>query len=431
MKDALILTTLDVAGRQNNREHHAIAALAERAGTLTVVYRMRGRAGQGPGALIANEVREHVEDGVRYIGVSPPLNPPEGRARALAGGNLDRPALPRRALGTALDTAGILRDLFSMRSLEQAARYALGDKTSVLCEAFGPWAVLAAAGLRRSNRIGRLVYIDRDYEPGFMAAAPRRHWAEHAERRAARTADLTLSIGTRLAGRFAGVPGAQVMLSPTGVDTARFAPRIRKSPEPHLIYVGQVAPWSGLSEVLAALPDIVPHHPRLKLTILGPSEPGFERWFRQQIADSGQSSRVDWPGERSRDEVAAALNRAGIGLATFRPTPLRAYAAPLKVLEYMASGLPVLSTAGTEAGDLVDRTGTGAATSCDPQAIARAAIALLNNATTYAEMSGAGTAAARLHDWSLVMSWEWQMITEPDLASLQMRRAAVPEGMHP
>ena len=155
------------------------------------------------------------------------------------------------------------------------------------------------------------------------------------------------------------------------------------------------------------------------------------------VADSQSleaALRAALPGKSVKDaaaEVAAALNRAGIGLATFRPTPLRAYAAPLKVLEYMASGLPVLSTKGTEAGDLVDRTGTGAATSCDPQAIARAAIGLLNNATAYAEMSGAGTAAARLHDWSLVMSWEWQMITEPDLASLQMRRAAVPEGMHP
>ncbi|MEI4485369.1 glycosyltransferase family 4 protein [Frigidibacter sp. MR17.14] len=424
MRQALILTTLDIASRQNNREHHAIAALASRVERLVVVYRRRGL--EGGSALAGAPPRIETRAGVTYVGVTPPLTPREGLARDLT-------AVRRRgaaALALGLDGLGVLRDIATILALRRAAARALAPRLGpALCEAFGPWAVTAALPLRRAGRIGRLVYVDRDYEPGFMATAPRRLWAARIERHAAARADLTLSIGARLAARFADVPGARVALSPTGVDAARFRPRLRALPEPHLLHLGQLAPWSGIEDLLAALPRIAPPPAGLRLTLIGPAEPGYAARLRGLItAAATPHLRIDWPGEIARDEVPGVLDRAGIGFAVFRPVPLRCHAAPLKVLEYFAAGLPVLALEGSEAGDLVAATGTGRLAPCTPEGIAAAVQALLADAGGYAAASARGPEVARGHDWARVMAAEWERIGAP-LGAEPHLRAAGPVGL--
>ncbi|MFC2968279.1 glycosyltransferase family 4 protein [Acidimangrovimonas pyrenivorans] len=410
MKHLLVLTTLDVRGRRNNREHHVIRELSRRFDRVTVVYRQRGAAGRRLGALIGSGRTQGSEDGVRYIGVDPPLNPPEGTVRALTRQE-GRAGGMRRGLGLVLDTIAIARDEVSLRSLGHAARKALRPGETTICEAFGPWAVRAALPLRRDGRIAALVYVDRDYEPGFVTSPLRRGWAARHERSAAAKADLTLSIGRRLAARLNGIPGARVDLSPTGVDSAFFAGRPREEPRPRLIFVGRVAPWSGIEEALDALALLRPDHPDARLEIFGPVESLYRDRLAARVGELGLASAVDWRGDRPREEVAAALAEAGIGLATFRPHPLRLHAAPLKVLEYMASALPVIALEGSEAGDLVERSGAGLTTACSGAGIAAAVRRLIGEPQLYRDCARAGPATARAHDWGRILAREFELIS--------------------
>lgn len=408
----LIITTVDVLGRRNNREHHVIAHMAPHFDRVIVVFRRRSAAGKRMRELLRSCFETTVQNEVTYVAVDPMLNAPEGTTRdfvARSAGGL------RSVLGQLLDLAGILRDWLTIRALANAARRVVPADT-VVCEAFGPWATAAAHTLKSEQRIRRYIYVDRDFEPGFMTTTLRRKWASRAEARAASQADLTLSIGHRLAARFRGIAGANVHYSPTGVDCAMFAPVLRETPLPHLIFVGQIAAWSGIEEVLAAM-ALLADVPGLRLTVLGPAEAHYRAQLQARIA--AMRSVVDWRGDLPRDQVAEALATAGIGLATFRPHPLRIHAAPLKLLEYMASGLPIIALAGSEAGDFVTRAGVGVTCATDGAAIALAVRRTLDDPVAYAQMSAAGPVAARAHDWSVVLGRELDLLGQLDMLTLK------------
>lgn len=414
MTQLLIITTLDVLGRRNNREHHVIANLAPRFDRVAVVFRRRGRPGKGLRDLLREDIEVIRHGAITYYAVDPKLNPPEGAVRDYVQ---RRDGWPRQAMANALDSAGILRDGLTIRALTRAARQAAAQDVPVLCEAFGPWATAAGLRLRQEGRVEDVVYIDRDFEPGFMTSPLRRAWAARAEARAASQADLTLSIGRRLAARFAGYTGAEVRISPTGVDSAQFMPRSRTKPAPHLVFVGQVAAWSGIEEVLAAMHQLLPEMPDLQLTVVGPCEEGYRRSLAPSVA--ALSGHVDWRGDSSRDQVAAVLDGASIGLATFRPHPLRIHATPLKLMEYLASGLPVIALDGSEAGDIVTASGTGLTCQTTGPAIAATIRRMLADPAGYARMSAAGPPLAAEHDWSKVLDREYALLTQTVLSDRQ------------
>jgi glycosyltransferase involved in cell wall biosynthesis len=110
--------------------------------------------------------------------------------------------------------------------------------------------------------------------------------------------------------------------------------------------------------------------------------------------------------------VVAALAGAGIGLATFRAHPLRIHAAPLKVLEYMASGLPIIALKGSEAGDMVTRAGVGVTCATTGADIAQAVRRMMDDPAAYAAMSAAGPGAAAAYDWGTVLSREREMLAQ-------------------
>jgi len=426
MTDLLLITTLDVAGRQNNREHHAIAELRGGYDRVIVVYRRRGPQGRGLAGLMRSTTDETTRDGVHYVGVDPFLNPADGAVRRQMH-TTGRPSFFKRMLGRAIDTAGILRDILTIRALDRAARDQIRT-TDTNCEAFGPWAARAAESLRRQNRITHYAYIDRDYEPGFMETGLRRAWAARMERRAAMRADLTLSLGNRLAARFAGLPGARVEISRTGVDAARFDPTARRAPSADLVFVGEVAPWSGIEAVIDALPALCRMHPDTTLTVLGPSLPSYRTALDRKIDALGLSSIVVQLGQQTRETVVDCLSQAGVGLAVFRPHPLRIHAAPLKVMEYMASALPVLALRGSEAGDLVERAGVGLTCGAVAGEIADALDVLLSDPERYCRFSEAGPAVAKEHDWSKIMEKEKALLQALYCAPVSSRSAPVGDG---
>lgn len=410
MTDLLLITTLDVIGRQNNREHHVIMHYKAVFDTVTVVYRMRRPASGTWRNFFVSSTNTLKRDSVTYCGVDPSLNPPDGTVRGFSG-PAGKPSIARRSIAYLLDTIAIARDAMSILGLYSAARKRVTGSNTV-CLAFGPWAAKSANMLRRNGIIEKYVFVDRDYEPGFMVSHPRRLWAKWAENGAACGADLTLSIGSRLAQRFAHLKSTDVRVSPTGVDIDFFTAAHSSATRSRLVFIGEIAPWSGCSEALDALRILKDQFPDIQLAILGPALTNFATDLKSKTASLQLDDSVFWYGERPRSEVAEILSNGGIGLAVFRPTPLRIHAAPLKVLEYMASGLPVLALEGSQAGDLVEKTRTGLTCPNTPNGIAEAATKLLNNQKRYLEMSERGPQAAEEFGWSCILERELDTVGE-------------------
>ncbi|EEW24160.1 glycosyltransferase [Rhodobacter ferrooxidans] len=424
MKTLLILTTLDVPGRRNNREHAALRELAPRFDRTIVVFRQRAAAGKPALALLQGRITRRDDAAVTFVAVDPPLNPPEGAVR---GATTQRPSanLLTRLAGQGLDTLAILRDRLTIAALSHAAAQALAglDPADITCEAFGPWAAEAARHLRRQGRLAAYAYIDRDFEPGFVSSPLRRRWVTRMEARAARTADLTLSIGQRLAARHTGTSRHHPVLSPTGVDVGFFTAPQRPPGPLHIVYVGEVAPWSALDLLIAAL-----QHPGLsqaRLSLRGPALPGYRSQLLGLVASSGLGARFDWPGDVDRSEIPPLLAQANLGYCLFRPTPLRCHAAPLKLLEYFAAGLPAIAAPGSEAGDLVARSGAGLLCAPTSAALADALIGFeATPAATRDRMADAAHATALAHDWRDIFAREAVLLA--GLGNARATGSAVP-----
>ena len=123
-------------------------------------------------------------------------------------------------------------------------------------------------------------------------------------------------------------------------------------------------------------------------------------------------------GPRPAEEVPAILARARVAFAASEPVAFRRYACPLKVMESMAAGLPVIVTSGTEAQMIVERHECGLAVPYAVEPLAGAAGALLGDEALHARMRASGIRA------SADLSWERQVARELELISRSLAPCA-------
>jgi glycosyltransferase involved in cell wall biosynthesis len=134
-----------------------------------------------------------------------------------------------------------------------------------------------------------------------------------------------------------------------------------------LVYVGIITRQRGAVEMVDLIGRLDPAL-GARLVLVGRfGEPDLEAELRTMPG----WARVDYRGEQDRTGVQAALGEAVAGLVLWHPTRKHAEGAmPVKLLEYMAAGLPVLASdlpllhevvTGADAGVLVDPFDVGAA----------------------------------------------------------------------
>lgn len=135
-------------------------------------------------------------------------------------------------------------------------------------------------------------------------------------------------------------PGKGVFLS-NGVDATRFTgplppcpAALENIPKPRLMFVGALERWVD-AELLA---EVARAYPQAQLVCIGPRG--------RSLSELAALDNVHLLGERCLQETAACLRHAQLGLL---PYDLRHYSRlvaplrPLKLFEYLAAGLPVVS----------------------------------------------------------------------------------------
>lgn len=138
-------------------------------------------------------------------------------------------------------------------------------------------------------------------------------------------------------------PGRPVTLLPQGVDFDHFhAPLLTGVPEPEhlanisrprILFMGLLAPWVDME----LLEKVAQAYPDASLVLIGP--------VRANIDALRRLANVHFLGQRSYDGIPQYLAHCDAALIPFRTNALTRYVNPLKLLEYMAAGLPVISTA--------------------------------------------------------------------------------------
>lgn len=145
-----------------------------------------------------------------------------------------------------------------------------------------------------------------------------------------------------------GVAKERISILPNPVDTALFLP----PPSPpadasplRLVYVGTLSPWQGLGTLLEAL---VPFRrgAGVALRLVGPAKGLWRGHLRARMRALRVHHLVALEGAMTQAELAPSLQESHVCVA---PLPADARnvvqgCCPIKILEYMAAGRPILST---------------------------------------------------------------------------------------
>jgi len=109
-----------------------------------------------------------------------------------------------------------------------------------------------------------------------------------------------------------------------------------------LLFMGSFFAFSGLDVLIDDLGSHFDAHPDLKLVLVGGGE--LDAQLRATVARRSLESRVIFTGVVPYSSLPAYLASADVAVNPFRPELLTNVALPHKVLQYMAAGVPTVST---------------------------------------------------------------------------------------
>lgn len=146
-----------------------------------------------------------------------------------------------------------------------------------------------------------------------------------------------------------GVSPDKIEVIPNGVDLDLFTYQApRPDPELHplkMLYFGTLSAWQGVDLAIEALDLYCRDFPAM-LTIVGPSRPKQMRSLLRLIDRLGQQEHVQILEPVDQLQLAALMHEADAIVAPLKPNDRNCVqgCCPLKILEGMASGTPVITS---------------------------------------------------------------------------------------
>ncbi|MBS2966051.1 glycosyltransferase [Actinocrinis puniceicyclus] len=231
--------------------------------------------------------------------------------------------------------------------------------------------LIPAARLRRTLSPGRRLAVD--LHEDYVALLDDRAWATGARgvvaRAWARTA-VSLSRGadlTVVADQHVP-PGRAVrrLVVRNLPDLTLLPERCEPDERPRALYVGDVRTSRGLFTMLRAI-ELAPDW---ELDIVGPVAPRDRARLDAWTAESDAAARVRLHGRMPPAAAWRLASGAWAGMSLLSSTPAFESAIPSKIYEYLACGLPVLTSPIRRAAELVEQSRAGAVVADAEQAAA-------------------------------------------------------------
>jgi glycosyltransferase involved in cell wall biosynthesis len=184
-------------------------------------------------------------------------------------------------------------------------------------------------------------------------------WAEQREHETLRAADRIHVVSSALL-RYAGsvAPDVPAAWIPNGADVRRLraaAPLALPSMDGRLVvgFLGSMKPWHGVDQLLEAFAQVHPHNPQASLLLVGAGPKEADVIERAGRAD--MRGHAVCTGHVPHAAVPALLGRFDVAVAPYLPVE-DFYFHPLKIVEYLAAGKPVIYS---DQGDLRALVGPG------------------------------------------------------------------------
>ncbi|MFB9799470.1 glycosyltransferase family 4 protein [Streptomonospora salina] len=177
-----------------------------------------------------------------------------------------------------------------------------------------------------------------------------------------------------------------------------------------VVYLGHLSAARGAAELVEMGRTLRPHGVRVE--IIGAADPGI----RPMLRDAHREEAVEWYGFVPNDQALRMISGALAGVCLLQDTPNYRSSLPTKVVEYMAHGLPVVSTPNPAAVALVNDSAEGDCGTVvpfgDAAAAADAVLQLRSDSALRDRYSATGHAIARA-------AFHWPLQADPFVRQLE------------
>ena len=142
-----------------------------------------------------------------------------------------------------------------------------------------------------------------------------------------------------------GVSSQKITVVPNGCELNEGHPRPELAAKQYLLYFGAIQAWQGIEVLLRAMASLK-DHTQLQLVICCSVKQRRARGYQRLAERLGISEQVKWLFQLSKSELAPWVSNAYLTLAPLVECPrnLDQGCCPLKILESMGAGVPVLAS---------------------------------------------------------------------------------------
>ena len=189
----------------------------------------------------------------------------------------------------------------------------------------------------------------------------------------------------------------KISIIPNGVNNANFYSSME--PSNQIIFSGVMYYHRGVDVLLESVSTVIQKIPDVQFVMLG-SGPEMEKLV-EFTKKNNLSSNVKFLGWVNNKQIPEYLTKSGIGIGPLRVTEVTKDALPIKVLEYMASYLPILAVNGTLSSDIL-KDGENGYFVKDGNELAEKIIYLLQNQKLRIKMGQKSRDIVEKYDWKII-----------------------------
>ena len=191
-----------------------------------------------------------------------------------------------------------------------------------------------------------------------------------------------------------------ISIVPNGIDLSIFQDQ-NSSDSKTIIFSGAMYHHRGLDVLLEAAPKVIEKIPDVKFILLGDG-PEIEK-LKKIVKEKNISENVVFKGWIEREKVPAELSQATVGIGPLKLTTVTENALPIKVLEYMAAGLPVIAKIGTLPKEVLENEKNGFFVD-EPLDLAEKIVTILENEEKRRKMSEESIKMIEKFSWEKIVT---------------------------
>jgi glycosyltransferase involved in cell wall biosynthesis len=232
----------------------------------------------------------------------------------------------------------------------------------------------------------------KDYLPA-IARRPLAALVRHLEPRLARGESGLIFADDAIAAAFAGFRGPKATLfNFPGRELIERGAAVSRMRRPVVLYLGGMERNRGAALMMAAFAEVAAQMPEARLLIVGHFMPaGLEGEMMADAERRGIDHAVTFTGRVPFERIGDYLSQAAVGWVTWQSYAKNQKNVPTKLFEYMAFGLPVVSSDLPSIRPFMDGKANGLLVEAgDPAAHAAALLRLLQDPATAASKGQAG-----------------------------------------